>query len=530
MALNLANFPDTVLELILSRNTLSAALISLWLCGNRILNYRLSTQIRTSFVVSVYEVRKWPRMLGELKRLKRLHLTAERMSEDLLVVQSQLFKLTPSLEELWIDYPGSFLLLVKALQPVSPWGYTIDMQVIKAGAHVLHPICEYFPSLRVLKSEATRGRPWIALRAVDFAHLPSTLVTLDLSCVQTIATDLSGLPRGLEELHMMVDNSASASLSTLPPNLTALYHLGVSSQEQIEALPPSVTVAPIYLWSWNVGIAQTLRPTTARLSLSYKISSHLDSFPNGWTSGLPRSLTHLTLHFPIGASDLALLPRTLEKLNIRGFKSGDQLSDMVERTQNASDCVSVWPPRLSVLSFGETFHEMLQSPMTAFPNTLTHLHGLPQVAHQAKTYCLHGLPTSLQVFSLPVYYPILDGPFPEGLTSLNLSAAFIQNLPSWPSGLLILKLAQVFAEGEVWRDRLATLPQTLEILELAAIDTLCAPIIPSSVKKLVIASNMVSKAIYALPKGPRVLVVKKVVGEVNSSLVPCGLKFYIASY
>ena len=148
MSLNLHNFPNDILENIFHQNAASDRVVAMWLCGDRTFNARLSRGACTSFVAHVTEVLKWPRMLSELKSLRRLVIRAYLLREPIQWMHGEFAKLSSTLEEIRIDFPHATVLVLDSPNYSSTSPYFVNAKH-SLPAPVLIDIGKHFPKWRI---------------------------------------------------------------------------------------------------------------------------------------------------------------------------------------------------------------------------------------------------------------------------------------------------------------------------------------------------------------------------------------------
>ena len=344
MDASISHLPDEILANILSRrHSASDCVVSLWLCGDRTLNTRLSRGGCTSFVTSIYELIKWPRMLSQLKALRQVVIEAKAVREPIKWMSGELLKLPSHLEVLELNFTGSAELFYAF------WNSLTTREVINFPQHNIGELFPQLQSLMVLSPETDR-----------FMSLERT----------------SSLPDTLTSLHLGVMLPLNTEFKRLPPNLTRL-HLNSPYYRSLDVLPSTLKESSTCLGFQELG----LFPSLTSLIYSYNVDD-----PH-FMPALPRGITHLTTNFShpfefgswpsnltsldcalLYVSELAQLPETLLCLNV------GRLPDytLQLKAMSRESTLALWPKNLTSLIFKAAM-EVTGDELDTFPPTLTKL-------------------------------------------------------------------------------------------------------------------------------------------------------------
>lgn len=484
MSLRLAYFPDDILENIF---TASAGVVAIWLCGDRALNARLARGACTSFVANVHEVVKWPRMLPELKSLRRLIIRADYTREPPERMHGELFKLPKTMEVIAIDFPGATSLILDEPKWVPPQDRLVHTQ-----SHLPKPvfvnIAEMFPLLRELDLVSPDSGVLELVKAKDLKVFPPTLEHLGL-CV-SLMEGFEALPPNLRIFDMAIGASTNLSDDPLPIDLPHLKRYGSRCLKYLGDSFPILNypaVESLYSRNWNEDMAHL--PSLTEL----QIANTNESFPKEWTAQLPRSLRKLTCGEQLTVAQLDALPNSLSSLAFQGVLGGyafkrDGGDSKGEEADYEID-LSFWPSQLGSLEIvatklGAKDFRHLPRKLTALtrimvdfrvthaadfallPPGLTNLH-LSQV--QARTledddqdyrFEWQSYLPGLKVLSFH-FHQLDTSHFPQALTKLSVSYISLEHFAALPRTLTELHHGPL--QGSMSDDHcFACLPQGLK--------------------------------------------------------------------
>lgn len=498
MGLHLAAFPSELLGFILSFSSSSYMVLRLWKCGDSLLNSRLArgvtdVEITASDLVS----NNLPSLLFSLKSMRHL-----RVRSNYVLLSSK---------EQWYS----------ALKQLPSTLETLRFGIATADGHYIpfRRLGFALPETSVTQFDLGALFPGLldvslydgyTLPSTQFSELPSTLTRLHVwySLIASKSLFVKNLPRTLTELdaHVVVSNMTSAQEAAfrqdwllVPPQLILLDRMDLSdSKIGSDWIPRGLRIRKLHIGE-SPAIAN-LPPKVDALQIhqwmDYKTLSTEPS-ASDWPSLLPRELKALILSCKssssstLFASNLALLPRTLTKLDLKKNRRVDwsNLGDAVkDDTPQSIDLTSLWPPALTSLRLElpscqsevlgllpRNLRELkvlirddglsekcLRLPVLALPPMLTSLQLDAKVAGVG--FCLEGeLPTSLITLKARNRrHTDFSGhsfeALPTGLKDLfwqNSPASFADRLWSLPPTLTRL-------DTSYWPiDRLGALPRTL---------------------------------------------------------------------
>lgn len=349
----LTTFPPELLDLLFRQKDASGSVISLWLCGNTILNTKLANGGVTELRLKDrrwWPSSRWPKMLSALRHLRVLHISLPHgllMSAGDLAVQ--LRALPPTIERLKIESKNS----TSCLERDSSMSEVFKNE---RGVSRLWPIGEYLPRLQEL-TLLNKGSP-PSFRDSDFAALPDTLISFvcknNSSSLDDMSIDPAALPRGLAKLELFGLGFFNARLlARLPPNLT-WFDSEPLANEDIPYLPRNLIKRP----GEQMDMALDESSIASLPPSSRVVTGFPQSFRANWVkewSALPRGLTELNLlinrmpeDWMLTNSMLAVFPRTLTKLHLKLPIDWEDLESTRDDTN--------WPKNLTVLSIaGSTF-------------------------------------------------------------------------------------------------------------------------------------------------------------------------------
>ena len=457
MDASIAHLPDELLANILSRrHSASDCVVSLWLCGDRTLNTRLSRGGCTSFVASIYELIKWPRMLSQLKALRQVVITAEVVHEPIEWMHGVVSNLPSHLEVLHLDFPGSLGLITTEMSVPTeePWydqPYSNLMQLSTTFPNLqnLHVLCSPYMRYKYFTKS-------------ELHSLPTSLTSLFLDSYNYVSLDCSLYPN---LTYYEGSAPSSVDISTMRALRTVTVHQ-LDSSANLPDLPPCTTHLKLDLDDRSIKLA---------------------------TLNWPSNLTSLECNQPLSAADIRSLPQTVENLTFRKVTGIKRVANTEEETLNAN---SIWPRNLRSLTLKE-LETINWSIICSLPPTLTTLRGIqitfkrsidglefsPRLKHLSfsceSTPSKGGslvLPPNLE--SLTVSWDLfLVRNFPTSLTHLEIHSLIDpDHISLLPPGILKLSIGGIRGSGGECYEHL---PRGLQQLEIEALR-----LIPNSFKLL----------------------------------------------
>lgn len=502
----LADLPPELLDQLLRRG-ISHHVITLWKCGNIRLNQRLAQGGATKVVLSDKTLSlksRWPCMLSELKKLRSLEIICGlRTLDNVDHLRTQLQRLSPTLEDLTLDFFGSVLALMK--QDAVDVHTTLDGQhyevIQKYGTSfiVAERTAPYenvngmwdldakFPNLTSLHLRS--DSPLSFLREVDLAALPRSLTALRLPALNIPKaapwTRLDLLPPNLRKFIEVSPHGfrfTDASLRLLPRSITHLDVVHITSSETLELLPPGLQSA---LLKAEEGVELSHLPPTLT---SYTMIPSCGTVSLDLVMPLP--LTSLVIHYPypLNASHFKMFPRTLTSIHVS--------SDIDWSSLTSSDIMPA-----TLIEFGASDPSNLNiQPNTfkVFPASLRRLNLICRGTGQTLT-SIDYLPPNLELLALRPTYgeqqlisASVAKSLPRSLTSLSLFMTisedvndFFDNLPGSLTSLSFsptvesIRCADYTRLWHLWRlesltlrsdffPSLSTLPRTLHAFAISA--------------------------------------------------------------
>lgn len=502
MPLTIADIPDEVLANILSSSAVSDMVVSLWLCGNQALNARLKRGGCSCFVATIYELKKWPRVLEQLKSLRKVVVIAKSCQEPIEWMSDHVMNLSSGLEELHLDFPHAGLVFAKTLIWDVSYNPQPQPQLIDIG--------KLFPSLVHLSLD-----PQSQAHRSPYTHLlPRSLQTLHLGSffLNTLAA-YEALPSSLTSLNVHSNFATELTFPVLPKSLTHANEVFLSAVTPM-CRDMALKCVQVDVPSLKLNGLLALPHSLTRLYLSSEMHYPYNEDGKAWTSFLPASLTSLLFARRMRVSDIAELPPSITKLETPSIAG---LRDQLQLQESLHD---FWPKKLVSLSiyspvdyFEPIFHSIL-------PRTLTHLrlpptdfttancgNTLPPDLTELEFDSFASTPKSIKLspkllkFSVQRAWPSdSSGWLPRNLTSLELSKSPLEQPPSsinlalFPLNLTHLSLACI------WASDLGKLPRTLLSFDLirlyGTIDISCFKHLPSSLNRLNIDELGTSMTIY----------------------------------
>ena len=489
--MSLSHLSDEVLAVIL--DFYSDMVVSLWLCGNTILNHRLSRCCRTfRSPPEVQNAYMWPRILANLHGLILVDFCVQNMAEPLEKVSSEIQKLPSSLKSLRVGFCDAFCVFYQA-EHRSSSDFTVSSKKRKKKQRdrpSLWNIGLKFPGLTHLGIGPSAKNLQMKIHSSDLLMLPPSLQVLDLHSVILEDGDFSTLPRGLKSLHILRSSTNPAKLVDLPPSLTELRGLEFNSIDQIRALPPTLT-SRIHLELPATTNAELFTPDAFPPDLHSlylgEISAH-----RLWLSP-PPCLVELAIHnFIFSPEQIAALPRTITSLT--QFTSSSMIA---LRPMAVTEARSLWPP-LRELQFTYVRGASLNlDDIKNLPRSLTILGPVDfgmRTEDRGNSIFSSEWPSSLIELSFHKYSrnfgpgSLLDL-LPEPFRSNILGDRKIEHLPDplaspLPSGLQKLRIIERFSYAPLFQSELRAIPAELRELKLHTLESHVIALLPRGLQSL----------------------------------------------
>lgn len=330
----LAKLPSDLLGQILNNRECSHLVVSLWRCGDRILQEKLASSISYVHLVAFKNAKfGFPRMLTHLRKLTYLSVESQhKLMKNPADWSNTLSKLPKSLETLRIVGDEDYCPLLNFAPEWTESEPLYFRTECKRGPSLLIDMETLFPALRTLKIDRL-SRPYLSdIPSSDLPGLPSSLTCLDVKLYLDHRripehSPLLLLPRSLKRLEGVfgaTPSHASKSatfqqdwLENAPPQLECILKLdGLHPSIVHWWIPSSLTelgvsgAPPI----WSNFYAEHWPSNVQSLSITVKE----DRLTSKYTSLLPRNLTQLAIrpHSALVQFAPSELPPTLKKLTI----------------------------------------------------------------------------------------------------------------------------------------------------------------------------------------------------------------------
>lgn len=380
----LAKLPSEILGQALSNHDYSYLVVSLWRCGDRILQEKLASGISYVDLIAFKGTNfGFPHMLTQLRKLTYLSVYSEqKLMKNASNWSSTLAKLPKCLETLRIVGREDYSPL---LNFAPEWTDLEPAYIITEGERGRSRLIDMehlFPALRTLKLDVWTRSLSSDISQDDLPGLPSTLTCLDVKIFleyrATLKSPLLALPRSLRRLEGVFGFRRAPTRASLldwmahaPPQLESIKKL--ESLYPFDIADPAVTQwqAPESLleirlneasiW-WSDYYAQCWPRNITTLNITLKERSLHKSY----TSLLPRNLTELVIWPQACLMNFAPadLPPRLRKLEI--FAPGAYFEGWLYKDPEKLR----WPAELEEINLGSTYDHMLHR---FLPSTLTRL-------------------------------------------------------------------------------------------------------------------------------------------------------------
>lgn len=484
----LAGLSDEVLGLILSWSSLEVA--TLWMAGDTSFNKRIArscSSVRTSPSLKYTTLKRWPRMLSDLRSLHTLHIQVYSFSEAYEKIIEKLKTLSATIEELHLFFDRA------SSVPGAEWP-------TRASVRICWSMAEIFPRLRKLSMvhEKPSQQSTKSISDDSLAIFPATLEELNWSVLTPSVFSFQALPRGLQSLSMDLPGNlhrsfGAAQLATLPPNLTRLIGIRAKDEAELHALPRTLTYGN-FSWPTCPEHFAALPSHTAEIHGPIRITGeYISRLSVSWTTLIPQSLKHLSANCPpLTPQDIEGFPRSLTSLS--QISIGYTALSEVMRSEGTRAAQNLWPPALTslILSVTNNVVDIKAEELVVLPRNLKVLKSLVIDADTKLFNHLSLLPTNLVDLDL-VWYTRgsmipMESELPSGLTSLRLSGAYIwpPNFSKLPRGLKVLSLPDTSIHEPKWSKYLPRLPPSIEKLRLGRFEVSGLSVLPPSLVKLTV--------------------------------------------
>ena len=518
--MELANFPSEVLAEITAYTHGSAAIVSLWKCGNAVLQKKLSqcvTQLDLADRRLVSRSR-YPKFIASLKNLRSL--VFDRGNWPLMSSSRQLASELHGLQLLKLEtldlscsLDSDAMELFNGENNLTLPSESVNTDSITTFWNLTHS----FPMLRTLK--VTFGTDPLIPTKDFLLSLPSTLTHLKMSLddiydpntplMSLLPTDLLHFEAAIVLTIDSIQNlSSSMTWCHPPPHLHTISSIRpMGGVRSFEFLPRTLTCCFFSVHDWTSALIASLPPGFSSVTIGSYVASHegesicfpplardvtlrshalvtslqvLKALPMGLTS---LKLVHnspvensfpLNSFWPPGLTDLYITSLLLTNQHFEALPNSLKTLTFAWGSNDPIDC-SKLPRRLEELNV--SLHERYQSLslLTGLSNTLTTLRLFathPHAVLDSKTLTV--LPSSLQSLELQstddswMNCTQDDIKYPTRLTSLKLSHWPHKWFSLLPSSLRSFRLSSSpfeasFCPNET-TDYFEHLPSTLEII------------------------------------------------------------------
>lgn len=478
----LSELPGEILDLIVTHKDCSYILLDLWKCGNGLLTSKLRASVTDVYLLQDQLLGgRVPRLLSSLQGLRSLTLQSfDALMSSPFEWEPLISSLPMSLESLHLKSEDSCFAFVNfAPESTAIDPECVETQLERGMSHFIDIGCR-FPRLRALTCDLSGSD----LSPKEFAvALPPHLTQLTsqglvINDTMALCGDLwlAYLPKSLESISVLnVREEEEAEpegarlwdlpaflddWSNAPPNLHTIGHLNMALVTRLDMLPRTLTHCILKCPPLLLPSALKQAPTHLNclvLNVHDDLDAHL--------LALPPHLTRFDLATKIllGASHIALLPRTLIELRIKhdmdwASLKEEQQSQVARGARSAaadgalpSEVLSTatnttWPPNL--LRLATSIPSAMPLVEVPFPSTLTSLNltRQPETAANSEPYVsdVSWIPprlTSLMVqapstthpsiFSFHLLPPTLVSLSKNGQTSRNIDGERVSEI--WPA-------------------------------------------------------------------------------------------------
>ena len=380
----LADLSDDILDSILSYHGASDQLVSLYLCGNSMLNTRICRCVSVFRMEDAPECRNMfriPRLLHSLSKLRDLEIHSTNWKDALPEVVESLKKLPPTIKRLHISC-SSPLIFCNTLVLDEDFEPPIYMPLRNSNDHMFIDLKAYFPILEDLKLKLpySRRHPTI-IKPHEWSIFPSTLTALYWRTLQILKMpDISLMPPHLKSITIDFEEMSPEDFCNLPASVQSIGGTTAADAHFLSCLPRQVTSLQESSFEYSFAVASSLPPSLTSLSLFSFDEPTLDDFAEAGInpiSALPRNLTHLNIGFlALSFGDLQHLPSQLTTILDLDLRSGvlEECAAILDRkTENTSSAEnpSLWPTNLRHLVLIQRISSTIR--FRGLPSTLTRL-------------------------------------------------------------------------------------------------------------------------------------------------------------
>ena len=494
----LAFLPQVTINSILGEE-MSPSVIKLWICGDRLMQHKISTGITVIKLVDRRELSssRFPKFIEELRSLRELTIDRNGFSMSYnLGILMHLRQLPPTLKKLIIRVTGSLHLIY----PPTPNNTSESLPITQ------HPTTDdlnpanwefnsAFPQLETLELECDAN--WDHWESM---LLPQSLTSLTIppptKCIDESFS--TWLPRNLLALDLgrrskFLSCFTSSFWANLPPQLTTIT--ATAKRHKTETNPPliprSLTCIKGNFWCETLDL-KDLPPGLNTLSTSWlkpsvttdlSTATDLSGLSSDTTTTSPQTtlakifpnLNEISINF-ISAENLCLLPSSIHTIDAEDMNGDNDDED------DGDEMISpdVWPKSLTKLTLSDTeYGYLLMPPLPSIGLTMLCIYGNCRL----NTSYISSLPRTLRHLLIESRYllePADSKPivYPPHLTFLSVWPAYIvvdhYDLRNLPASLTYFKIRL-----DILASQLKMLPPRLKHLEICEI-TLDSGFDPSS--------------------------------------------------
>lgn len=358
----LPNLPVDILVTILSYKDFSHHVITLWKCGDRLLNDKMAKYVTSVDLVddSWNSTSRWPKCLSQLYNLRSLSIS--RLDGLLMgapALSQELRLLSPKLKCLKLVSNDA----VDSFKNYAQDGVSLIETQYPRGASTLFDLSKYFPELETLSVECQReGFGTCSFSSEDYNALPDTITMLNNSgdTTPTFTSPLSRLPPNLKVFNFWIPEFSE--YSELPRNLIEIGRGQIDSAEEMLGLPRSLVLSRLST-HWDYDISKAVPPNLVRFTIAAIDLSSFYAHRMHWAEALPKSMTELEMDEGLlDSTAISLLPRSLTSLTAtiswEILEHEPQLPQWPPNLAHGSlyPCIThaqshLWPPKWAELEF-----------------------------------------------------------------------------------------------------------------------------------------------------------------------------------
>lgn len=519
-----SHFPLDILRLIFDLSGTSYGLLSLWKCGNKQLNQKLSQSVETIELEDPKRksTSRWPQLLSSLSNLRVLRISRHGILAPPHILSSSVYALSSTLRELSI----------RCSEPLNAFvDYAPHPELLNASIESCQPpTFKEYPASLALPLKNPKVTWWDVNRKFPeitrFTLAPFVSSNFAYSCVDPWSQLFCFLPIGLVQLELFIRLSSDDSFCTLVSHLPALRSVKGIHAKDLPSKIESFSSPTMLIEGYDLAKFAQEHPNLKELTVCYPPTFTAIDFPPVFTAieslkleigargishwRLPPRLTFLEMTSVVGLKieHLMSLPRTLTQIAglVIDWKNIYESMESTKSAEGIFDYESVWPPRLEHMKLlsrsipsRDVFHVL--------PPSLTHLADLSAMmrsrtkifrTHTRWDYNLpnlkflslatgtieftHGIPSTMECLELdlefPQDFPDLSFLATSSITSLKLALSCKRTLFNIPGNNFLATLPRklkrltiIFSKCEfnwdtcVWSD----LPDSLEHLSLVSL-------------------------------------------------------------